>query len=93
VVSDTPLAPAGTRLRGHVVHNSIVEAIGEGERFAYRLAPGPGIRDREDGWVRDNVLASYTHLPLAARPDLVGRWLDACRDFRRGRISEARAED
>ena len=82
VREDTPLAPAGTRLRGHVFHNSVVERIGEGSRFAYRLAPGPGVRDLDDGWLAGNVLASYTHLPLAAYPELVARWLAGCRRFR-----------
>jgi cobyrinic acid a,c-diamide synthase len=82
VTTNTPLAAAGTQLRGHVFHNSVVERIGADARFAYRLAPGPGIRDLEDGWLAGNVLASYTHLPLAAHPELVARWLGACRRFR-----------
>jgi cobyrinic acid a,c-diamide synthase len=81
VHADTPLAPAGTRLRGHVFHNSVVERIGEDARFAYRLAPGPGIAGLEDGWIEGNVLASYTHLPLAAHPELIRRWLGQCRHF------------
>jgi cobyrinic acid a,c-diamide synthase len=82
VRADTPLAPAGTQLRGHVFHNSVVERIGEGARFAYRLTPGPGIAGLDDGWLEGNVLASYTHLPLAAYPELVTRWLMQCRHFR-----------
>ncbi len=81
---DTPLVPAGSHLRGHVFHNSVVELPGEGARFAYRLDPGPGIAGVADGWLEGNVLASYVHLPLAAYPELVERWLDRCRDFRGG---------
>ncbi len=81
LLADTPLAPTGTRLRGHVFHNSVIERVADGARFAYRLAPGPGIRDQADGWLAGNVLASYTHLPLAAYPELIGRWLECCRTF------------
>jgi cobyrinic acid a,c-diamide synthase len=87
VRADTPLAPAGTHLRGHVFHNSVVERIGEGARFAYELDPGPGIVDRADGWLAGNVLASYTHLPLAAYPECLDRWLEACYIDRHARLA------
>jgi cobyrinic acid a,c-diamide synthase len=87
VRTDTLLAPAGTRLRGHVFHNSVVERVGEGARFAYHLEPGPGIVDRADGWLAGNVLASYTHLPLAAYPECLSRWLEACYVHRPARLA------
>jgi cobyrinic acid a,c-diamide synthase len=82
VEEETALAPKGARLRGHVFHNSVIERIGDGARFAYRLDPGPGIVEQRDGWVHRNVVASYAHLPLAAHPELVERWLEACRQYR-----------
>jgi cobyrinic acid a,c-diamide synthase len=85
VQDDTPLAAAGARLRGHVFHNSAVERVGEGARFAYQLDPGPGIVDRADGWLAGNVLASYTHLPLAAYPEHIDHWLAACYSHRPAR--------
>jgi cobyrinic acid a,c-diamide synthase len=85
VRADTPLAPAGSRIRGHVFHNSLVERIGEGSQFAYQLTPGPGITGESDGWLSGlsgNVLAGYTHLPLAAYPEFIERWLSCCRAYR-----------
>ncbi len=83
VVRNTPLLPSGARLRGHVFHNSVVD-VDEGAAgdFAYALEPGPGIVGRKDGWVYKNVLASYSHLPLAAHPRWVSGWLDSCRAYR-----------
>jgi cobyrinic acid a,c-diamide synthase len=82
VERDTPLAPKGSRLRGHVFHNSVIDGIDDDAEFAYALSPGPGIADRQDGWIYRNVVASYTHLPLAAYPELIDRWLEICRTYR-----------
>lgn len=94
VRADTPLARGGSRLRGHVFHNSVVERVGDDTRFAYRLRPGPGIVDQADGWLEgENVLASYTHLPLAAYPELIDSWLSRCRSYYRGARATAGGED
>jgi len=92
VTRDTPLLPAGRRVRGHVFHNSVIELQENAATdFAYHLEPGPGIAGKSDGWRYKNVLASYTHLPLATHPELVERWLDACRAYR-GVVSQSDVE-
>ena len=65
-LSDSPLAKAGTRVRGHEFHYSVVEP-GAGERAAWDLTG----RGRE-GFVRDSTHASYLHLHWAATPELPG---------------------
>jgi cobyrinic acid a,c-diamide synthase len=86
VLAETPLAPAGTRLRGQVLRQAEIEPIAPSVQLAYRLDPGPGIRGREDGFAAHEVLASVTHLALAAYPELVERWLGRCADYRERRI-------
>ncbi len=94
VLTDTPLAKAGTRLRGQVLRQATIEPLAAGDQLAYRLDPGPGIRGREDGLLAHEVLGSVSHLALAAYPELVERWLAHCAQYRERRIqrrSRARA--
>jgi cobyrinic acid a,c-diamide synthase len=66
-LSDSPLAKAGTRVRGHEFHYSVVEP-GSGESPAWDLR----YRGRE-GFVRNATHASYLHLHWAATPEVPGR--------------------
>jgi cobyrinic acid a,c-diamide synthase len=64
---DSPLAAAGTRVRGHEFHYSAVEP-GAGERPAWELeGRGP------EGFVSGGVHASYLHLHWAATPEIPRR--------------------
>jgi cobyrinic acid a,c-diamide synthase len=68
-LSDSPLAGAGTRVRGHEFHYSAVEP-GGGERPAWELeGRGP------EGFVLGGVHASYLHLHWAATPEIPRRLL------------------
>ena len=72
VLRDTPIAPAGTRLRGHEFHWSrVVEPLLE-EHAAYRVE---GREIRYEGYASENLLASYIHIPLAANPRILERLL------------------
>jgi cobyrinic acid a,c-diamide synthase len=90
VLADTPLAPAGTRLRGQVLRQAVIEPGGSAQ-LAYRLDPGPGIRGREDGFLVHEALGSVAHLALAAYPELVDRWLTRCAAYRARRIERRSA--
>ena len=61
---DTPLGPAGTDVRGHEFHYSVVEP--EGDALAWRGRAGSG----RAGFAGPSLLASYVHLHLAADPRL-----------------------
>jgi cobyrinic acid a,c-diamide synthase len=68
---DSPLATAGTRVRGHEFHYSAVEP-GAGERPAWELeGRGP------EGFAQDGVHASYLHLHWAATPEIPRRLVRA----------------
>ena len=68
------LAAQGARLRGHVFHWSEIEPFPP-ETSAYRvLGPEP----RGDGYLKDNVLASYVHLHFGGAPELARNLVEAC---------------
>ncbi|MCW7944724.1 cobyrinic acid ac-diamide synthase [Streptomyces hygroscopicus] len=74
-VSDGVLAAAGTRMRGHEFHRTVVEP-GAG------AAPAWGVRapDRRlEGFVQQGVHASYLHTHWAAEPGVARRFVERCR--------------
>lgn len=74
-VSDSVLARAGTRMRGHEFHRSVVEP-GAGDAPAWGVrAPAP----RVEGFVRRGVHASYLHTHWAAEPGVARRFVERCR--------------
>ncbi|MEV3856556.1 cobyrinate a,c-diamide synthase [Streptomyces sp. NPDC050095] len=74
-VSDSVLAPAGARMRGHEFHRTVMEpGAGPAPAWGMRL-PQP----RVEGFVQQGVHASYLHTHWAARPDVAARLVDRCR--------------
>ncbi|MFE6639358.1 cobyrinate a,c-diamide synthase [Streptomyces tendae] len=74
-VSDSALAGAGTRMRGHEFHRTVVEP-GAG------AAPAWGMRTpvrRVEGFVERGVHASYLHTHWAAEPGVARRFVERCR--------------
>ncbi|MEU2619017.1 cobyrinate a,c-diamide synthase [Streptomyces sp. NPDC007157] len=74
-VSDSVLAVAGTRLRGHEFHRTAVEP-GAG------AAPAWGVRTprpRVEGFVQQGVHASYLHTHWASEPGVARRFVERCR--------------
>ncbi|MER6252563.1 cobyrinate a,c-diamide synthase [Streptomyces sp. NPDC001584] len=72
-VSDSALARAGTRLRGHEFHRTVVEP-GAG------AAPAWGFTHPErrvEGFVQQGVHASYLHTHWAAEPSVARRFTEA----------------
>ncbi|MGW6710350.1 cobyrinate a,c-diamide synthase, partial [Streptomyces sp. NPDC054956] len=72
-VSDSVLAPAGTRLRGHEFHRTVIEP-GAG------AAPAWGFTHPErrvEGFVERGVHASYLHTHWAAEPSVAVRFAEA----------------
>jgi cobyrinic acid a,c-diamide synthase len=49
-------------LRAHEFHYSSLENMPADAKFAYRVTRGHGINGKFDGYMRNNLLASYTHL-------------------------------
>jgi cobyrinic acid a,c-diamide synthase len=74
-VSDSALAVAGTRMRGHEFHRTVVEP-GAG------AVPAWGVRTprrRVEGFVERGVHASYLHTHWAAEPGVARRFVERCR--------------
>jgi len=59
---DTPLAAAGTELRGHEFHYSVIAPAGDGLLLHGRGGSAPG------GFVGPRLFASYLHLHLGGDP-------------------------
>ncbi|MFC8430067.1 cobyrinic acid a,c-diamide synthase, partial [Streptomyces sp. NPDC057253] len=74
-VSDSSLAVAGTRMRGHEFHRTVVEP-GAGDVAAW------GVRTpqrRLEGFVQRGVHASYLHTHWASEPGVARRFVERCR--------------
>ncbi|NUP63870.1 MAG: cobyrinate a,c-diamide synthase [Nonomuraea sp.] len=74
-VGDSALAPAGTRMRAHEFHRTVVEP-GAG------AAPAWGVRAPErrvEGFVQQGVHASYLHTHWASEPGVARRFVERCR--------------
>lgn len=71
VTVDTPVAPAGTTLRGHEFHYSVVEPPGTALTLRGRHGSAGG------GFGSSNLLASYLHLHLGADPAPAERFVAA----------------
>ncbi|MEU0190535.1 cobyrinate a,c-diamide synthase [Streptomyces afghaniensis] len=74
-VGDSVLAAAGTRMRGHEFHRTVVEP-GAGTEPAWGLRTP---RRRVEGFVRRGVHASYLHTHWAAQPGVARRFVERCR--------------
>ncbi|MGW3246690.1 cobyrinate a,c-diamide synthase [Streptomyces sp. NPDC001070] len=73
-VADNALAAAGTRVRGHEFHRTVVEP-------AAGATPAWGLtrpERRVEGFVQGGVHASYLHVHWAAEPSLARRFAASC---------------
>ncbi|MFF2732331.1 cobyrinate a,c-diamide synthase [Streptomyces sp. NPDC058008] len=73
-VSDSVLAVAGTRLRGHEFHRTVLEP-GAGATPAWGLHQP---ERRVEGFVQRGVHASYLHTHWAAAPGVARRFVEQC---------------
>jgi cobyrinic acid a,c-diamide synthase len=62
VVCNCLVANKLTKLFGHEFHYSELKSIPKDSKFAYDLSIGVGIRNKKDGLMEYNTLASYMHL-------------------------------
>ncbi|WP_405634730.1 cobyrinate a,c-diamide synthase [Streptomyces sp. NBC_01178] len=74
-VSDSVLAVAGTRMRGHEFHRTVLEP-GAGATPAWGMHQP---ERRVEGYVERGVHASYLHTHWAASPEVAGRFVAHCR--------------
>lgn len=81
---DSLLLRQGEQVRGHEFHYSDWTDLPADLPFAYDLVAHEGETARREGFAWRNLLASYTHLHFAARPEMAERWVDACLAWQRG---------
>lgn len=78
--TDSLWGPAGQICRGHEFHYSEIiteDGTSNGWHRAYTLQRRRG-GAVADGFVKDNILASYVHLHWASRPQLVEQFVSRC---------------
>jgi len=51
-----------SKIQGHEFHYSKLNSLSSDSKFAYELTIGEGIRNKKDGLIEYNTLASYCHL-------------------------------
>ncbi|MFE2559112.1 cobyrinate a,c-diamide synthase [Streptomyces sp. NPDC059352] len=73
-VSDSVLAPAGARMRGHEFHRTVIEP-GAGATAAWGLRQP---ERRVEGFVQGGVHASYVHTHWAGAPEAALRFVERC---------------
>ncbi|MEU0117807.1 cobyrinate a,c-diamide synthase [Streptomyces bobili] len=74
-VSDSVLTGAGTRMRGHEFHRTVVEPAAGADPAWGILAP----EKRVEGFVERGVHASYLHTHWASEPGVARRFVERCR--------------
>ncbi|MER5180567.1 cobyrinate a,c-diamide synthase [Streptomyces sp. NPDC002896] len=76
-VSDSVLAAAGTRMRGHEFHRTVLEP-GAGAAPAWGFTAAAAAERRVEGFVQQGVHASYLHTHWAAEPGVARRFVERC---------------
>jgi cobyrinic acid a,c-diamide synthase len=62
IKSNCIISSKSKNLRGHEFHYSEINSIPRDSKFAYKLSIGNGIKNKQDGMMEYNTLASYGHL-------------------------------
>lgn len=76
------LSQPDATIRGHEFHNSVITEIPPDTKFAYQMLMGEGIRDKKDGWIQNNALASYVHIQFAQDDAIAESFIDKCRNWK-----------
>jgi cobyrinic acid a,c-diamide synthase len=84
----TLLGPAGTRFRGHQFRYSELVPDAELSGGAYSVRRRRSAEVVQEGYRRDNVLASYVHAHWASNPRVASELVGACARFAEMRAAE-----
>lgn len=76
------LTTEGSILKGHEFHRSKIIDIPSDAQFAYRMNRGEGITEKQDGWIKNNTLASYMHVPFIQDKQLALNFINSCEKFK-----------
>jgi cobyrinic acid a,c-diamide synthase len=79
-----PLTENENSIRAHEFHYSSLENLPHDSKFAFRVTRGHGIDGKHDGYLRDNLLASYAHLRSAGNCHWATRFVKYVRQHKQG---------
>jgi cobyrinic acid a,c-diamide synthase len=82
VIRSNILSEADATIRGHEFHNSVITKIPPDAEFAYQMLMGEGIKDKKDGWIKNNTLASYVHIQFAQNGEIAQSFISKCRNWK-----------
>ena len=87
---ENPYFKPGTRLKGHEFHYSRLEPEpGPDANLVFHMTRGAGVCGHRDGFVYQNVLATYTHLHALGSPDWAPALVRQARQHQRRRLADA----
>jgi cobyrinic acid a,c-diamide synthase len=78
VIEPNILSQPDATIRGHEFHNSVITEIPADAVFTYQMLMGEGIKDKKDGWIKNNTLASYVHIQFAQNDTIAASFIDKC---------------
>jgi cobyrinic acid a,c-diamide synthase len=87
LADDSPLGPAGLRLRGHEFHYSEIVEIDSHLDRTYRVSRGSGSAAADEGYRANRTLGSYLHLHFGSRPECAHNFVQNCITYRHERNS------
>ena len=76
---DCFFGPAGTVLRGHEFHYSVIDEMPEHIERIYAVNSSVNGGDSREGYRHDNVLGGYLHLHFGFNPQMAVEFVRACR--------------
>lgn len=79
VTRETPLAPAGARLRGHEFHASRIDGVPASVSRAYVVRGRHGDAPRAEGYLIGSALMSYVHVHFESNPAVAEHLVASCR--------------
>jgi cobyrinic acid a,c-diamide synthase len=80
VSTGCPMLRRGGRMRGHEFRYSEIRTPPQGVERVFRVADSAGLGS-DEGYVRDNTLATYVHLHFASNAGFARGFVDRCREF------------
>jgi cobyrinic acid a,c-diamide synthase len=83
VIHGNLLSNVGSTIHGHEFHYSKIENVPSDTKFAYEMEIGKGISDKRDGWIQNNLLASYMHVHFGYDPQTVQNFISSCEEYER----------
>ncbi|MCL5674629.1 MAG: cobyrinate a,c-diamide synthase [Candidatus Omnitrophica bacterium] len=81
-IKDNILSKKGDKNKGHIFHWSYLDNIPENTMFAYKISKSNG-KTFFDGLIKNNVLASYTHLHFASNPEFAKNFIKSCENYKK----------